>query len=88
MGSEPVDDPGRYPSYDEVKAVFDERRQALIEWISNMDDAKLAEPLPEDYRSFAENHAGLIGAMAAHECMHNGQIGCMRKALGLERRFG
>ncbi|MHC5023302.1 MAG: DinB family protein [Planctomycetota bacterium] len=88
MGSEPTDEPGRYPSVEEVRPIMQERRAALCDWFRSRTEAQLAEPLPEDYQTFAPNFGALMGAMAAHESMHAGQITVIRKAIGLARKLG
>lgn len=88
MGSEPVDDPSKYPALDEVKTVMAERREALVAWLGSLDDDALAEPLPEDLQGFAANRGALMATLAAHEAMHVGQLSVIRKSLGLPRVMG
>jgi uncharacterized damage-inducible protein DinB len=86
-GSEPVDDPSRYPAPGELRKVLDERREALMAWMEGLSDEKLAEPLPGDFSGFASCYGELMSTMAAHECLHAGQLTVVRKALGLGRKF-
>lgn len=79
----PVDDPTKYPPLAEVREVFKRQREAFLGWFKSMDEAKLAEPLPQDYQMFAPNYGAMMGALAWHEGMHAGQITVIRKALGL-----
>lgn len=88
MGSQPVDDASKYPSFEEVKEALAERRTALIDWLSSLSEEKLAEELPENLRGFAANHAALPGTLACHEALHVGQITACRKAFGLDPAFG
>lgn len=88
MGSEPTNDADAYPSYDEILGHFHDRREALIDWFTSVDDSRLNEPLKEDWKSFAENLGGLMNSIAIHEGMHTGQIMDVRRALKLPRVIG
>ncbi|MCA9299449.1 MAG: DinB family protein [Phycisphaerales bacterium] len=81
MGSEPRDDPGAYPALEELKRVAEERRAEVRAWFESKSEAELLEDLPEQWQSFAKTYAVLMSTLAAHECMHVGQILTCRKAL-------
>ena len=86
MGSAPaVDDPH---SFDELKAAFTERRQAMSDWFSGLSEEKAAEALPEEWAMFGKSVAGMMGALGAHENFHAGQLSVVRKKLGMDRVFG
>lgn len=85
MGSEPIDDPQRYPSLDEVKAGLEKARTALAAWFQSMDERQLLTPLPDEMSSFAPNFAALMCSIAWHEGFHAGQLSAVRRSLGLPR---
>jgi uncharacterized damage-inducible protein DinB len=88
MGSEPQADASIYPPLAEMRARRAERRGALLEWYRAQADAKLAEPMPEDYQTFAPNFGALMSSLAAHEAMHAGQVTLIRKSLSMPRKLG
>jgi uncharacterized damage-inducible protein DinB len=83
-GSTPHDDASAYPSVDELRTALRDYRAHLVEWFRSMDEAKLREPLPEDWQPFAPTHAALVAGIAAHEAMHVGQLTVIRKSLGMK----
>ena len=88
MGSTPVDDPGKYPSLDEVTDGMGKAREALLDWFGSMDETKLLSPLPDDWKTFGPNFAGLMNTIAGHEGIHTGQLSAIRRALDLPNAFG
>lgn len=88
MGSEPVDDPSKYPSADELKSAMEATRAKLIDAFAEMDEQKLLSALPEDWSSFAPTHATLMGAIAWHEGLHAGQLSAIRRALNIAPSMG
>ena len=87
MGSTPIDDPGKYPSLEEITAGMGKSREALLEWFSSMDEAKLMSELPDDWKSFGPNFGGLMNSIAWHEALHTGQFSAIRRALDLPNAF-
>jgi len=87
MGSTPQPDPDAYPPPAEVRQQLDARRDELIEWFKSMDGDQLVAPLPEDYQTFARDHAALMTSIAWHEGLHAGQLTVVRKTLGLKPKF-
>ena len=80
-GSTPDPDPSKNPSPGEIRAVFDlVYRQALQE-LPGYGESELDEPIEEPYAIFATKLGGLYFC-AAHEMMHAGQIGLLRRLLG------
>ena len=60
-------------------------------WIPYLDDhraAAIAQPLPDDIKGFAANHATLMTTLAWHEGLHAGQLTIVRKSLGIAPKFG
>lgn len=85
MGSKPASDP---PPLAELRETLSTRRKAFAEWFASLPDEQVAEPLPEDWRFFGETHAGMMGALGAHETFHAGQLNAIRKKLNLGPVFG
>jgi hypothetical protein len=80
-GSTPSPDPARNPTPDEIRAVRDRvHRQALQELAENS-DADLDTPVEEPYSVF-NTKLGAVFFCSAHEMMHAGQIGLLRRLLG------
>jgi uncharacterized damage-inducible protein DinB len=88
MGSEPTDDPSRYPSFDDLRTAMEERRAAVVDWIGGLTAEDLAESLPEPWTTLSPNRAAFINTIAGHEAFHVGQISAVRRALGLPSAFG
>ncbi len=87
MGSVLQPQAAAYPSLAEIRQQLDARRDELIEWFKSMDGDQLVAPLPEDYHTFARDHAALMTSIAWHEGLHAGQLTVVRKALGLKPKF-
>ncbi|MCA9261343.1 MAG: DinB family protein [Planctomycetales bacterium] len=80
-GSTPQPDPSLYPAPEEIRQTLaDVHAQALRE-LPGYDDSTLDEPLPEPYAGFA-TRLGSLYFCAAHEMLHAGQIGALRRMLG------
>ena len=88
MGSTPVDDPTKYPSLEELTDAMSRARESLLGWFGSMDEEKLHSALPEDWKMFGPNFAGLMNSIAWHEAIHTGQLSCIRRALDLPAAFG
>lgn len=88
MGSTPVDDISKYPSLKQITDGMKRAREALIAWFGSMDEEKLHSALPEDWKMFGPNFAGLMNSIAWHEAIHTGQISCIRRALDLPAALG
>lgn len=82
-GSKVLDDPGAYPSRDEVAEALRSSRDALVRWAELLDEAGLRTPMPEDLRPIAPDAITAIIALCAHEMFHAGQIASVRAAAGL-----
>jgi hypothetical protein len=82
-GTRPEADPSKYPPVEEIRRVFDAvYQQAMIE-LPNTPAAELETPVPEPYAVFP-NKLGSLYFCAAHEMLHAGQIGLLRRLLGKE----
>ncbi len=82
-GSAPDPDPGNNPAPHEIRDVLQRvHAQVRIE-LPDYDDAVLDEPVEEPYALFPTKLGGLYFC-AAHEMIHAGQIGLLRRMLGKE----
>ncbi len=80
-GSTPESDPGRYPPVPEIRKVFDEVHRRAMEVIPTYSEELLAEPAP-DPTIVSPTKLGALFFCAAHEMLHAGQIGMLRRMLG------
>jgi hypothetical protein len=83
MGSKPINDPGAYPSLEEVMAGLERARQAILETFQAMGEQKLMSPTPDDWQVFAPTYAAVMGSVAFHEGFHAGQLSAVRRSLSL-----
>jgi hypothetical protein len=80
-GTQPAADPGGYPSPAEIRAVLDRvHRQALTE-LADYSPQELDVKLPEPHALF-DTKLGSVFFCSAHELIHAGQIGLLRRLLG------
>ena len=87
MGSKPVCDAAAYPSRDEIVAALEPTRSSLKSWLGSLSDEQLLEPIEGDLGQFAKNHATLMATIAWHEGLHAGQLGVVRRSLGMPPLF-
>lgn len=80
-GTEPAPDPHVYPTPSTIRQVLDRvHRQALTE-LATYTDADLDVKLPEPHMAF-DTKLGSVYFCSAHEMLHAGQIGLLRRMLG------
>jgi len=82
MGSQPVSDPGQYPSPDEVLDYMRDRRKTLLSVLDALSEEDLLKPAPEGTPDFLTDIASVFELAAWHEGLHSGQVSVARKALG------
>lgn len=80
-GSQPLEVSNRRYEPAELRAVLQRVHQRCLEEMVNYREEILAEPLPEPYFVFP-NKLGSLLFCAAHEMLHAGQIGLIRRLLG------
>ncbi len=80
-GSQPAADPSLYPSPDEILGVFERVHQRALQELAGYTDEALDVMLPEPHAVF-ETKLGSIFFCSAHEMLHAGQIGLIRRLLG------
>lgn len=88
MGSKPMPNLSDYPAIEVINQQLHSRREELCAWLSSMNEAELAKPLPKDFEGFAPNMGAMFGAIACHESLHAGQITVIRRSLGMGPKFG
>jgi hypothetical protein len=79
--SVPSPDPAQYPPMEEILDVYLRVHQRALEELATYSDDDLREPLPEPYAVFPTK-LGSVFFCAAHEMLHAGQIGLIRRQLG------
>lgn len=81
-GSTPQSDPSGYPPPGEIRAGFDQVRQAVMAALPDLDKAELdTAPLRPSHPLF-DTKAGSLLWCAQHEFLHAGQITLIRRLLG------
>lgn len=80
-GSTPDPDPLRNPPPAEIRAVLDRVHAQVMRELPGYGEAELDEPAEEPYLLCPTKLGGLYFC-AAHEMMHAGQIGLLRRLLG------
>lgn len=86
-GSKPVDDAAAYPTPSELMSGADAMRDALVRWLSALDEEKVQTRITGDLQPFAGSFAQLGSSFVLHESFHAGQISAARRAMGLPPLF-
>ncbi len=79
-GSIPVPDPGRYPSAEEIRDIFDRVHRQVLAELAVLPEAVLDEPT-EPHPLFVTKLGALQWA-PCHEIFHMGQIALLRRLFG------
>jgi uncharacterized damage-inducible protein DinB len=82
MGSRPTSDPADYPPPEEVVAFMEERRQAVLAILAELNQEALSRPTPEDAPKIMPDVGAIFEAAVWHEALHAGQVTVARRALG------
>jgi DinB superfamily len=88
-GSEPVDDPAAYPTFDEVLRTFKELRQQTHAFLDEVGEEGLDRPTkcqPPGFGGFETVGAATL-IIACHACGHLGGLTVVRAAAGKQRLF-
>ncbi len=72
-----------YPSPNEIRATFDAVHEASMASMAGYEEADLQDSLPAPTAVY-ENKLGSLLMCSAHEMVHAGQIGLLRRMLGLD----
>ncbi len=84
-GIEPVDDPGLYPSFDEVRAKFTELRAANMKLLQSLTDQDLDKPAadpPKGLEPYFATYGKTFLTVAQHVMSHRGNVADARRAAG------
>jgi hypothetical protein len=81
-GTMPEADPASYPSPDEIRQRLDAAHALALAELPACTPEQLAESCPEPY-AVEPTKLGSLRFCALHEMLHAGQIGLLRRLLGL-----
>ena len=82
-GSTPQADASRYPEPAEIRDVMNRVHEQAMGELAQFSPEHLDEPIDEPYAVYPTKLGALLFC-AAHEMLHAGQIGILRRALGHE----
>ncbi len=82
-GSEPVFDASAYPPVSEIKALLQRVHHRTLEELTDLDEATANEPTSDPPHPMFNTKLGALIWCAQHEFLHAGQIGLLRRQLGL-----
>jgi hypothetical protein len=80
-GSTPDPDPANCPSPAEIREVLRRVHEQAMTELAGFPDQQLDEPVEEPYAAYATKFGALLFC-TAHEMIHAGQIGFVRRLLG------
>lgn len=81
-GSQPKADPDRYPKPAEILAQLDRIHQQVLIEVPEFDPAELDQPMDPPVAGYATRYGAMLMA-PHHEMLHCGQIGMLRRLMGL-----
>lgn len=82
-GGEPIDDAHPYPGLSELLEQFNSVSPKLMQAMQNVTNELLQQPTPMGLPVKDKTMLGTIGFFVHHESYHMGQLGYLRKLLGL-----
>ncbi|OWK46809.1 DinB family protein [Fimbriiglobus ruber] len=74
-------DPSRFPSPEEIRAVFERVYARLMSELPSLEDATLDQPAATPH-AFCKTKFDCLHWCSHHEMLHAGQIGLLRRQLG------
>jgi hypothetical protein len=80
-GTTPDPDPGKNPSPEEIRAVFDRVYEQTLKELPLVGNEVLQEPVEMPFAVVATKLGGLLFC-SHHEMLHAGQIGLLRRLIG------
>ncbi len=83
-GSEPVFDAAAYPSIAHIQKWLRGVHQRTLDELADLDESTAAEPTSDPPHPMFNTKLGALVWCAQHEFLHAGQIGLLRRQLGLE----
>jgi DinB superfamily len=81
-GTQPEANRDAYPSRDEIMQVLQRVEQQMLIELPNFSAEQLDEPTDPPHMAFANKYGALLFA-SHHEMLHAGQIGMLRRMMGL-----
>ena len=87
-GSELMDDGAEYPSFDEMRAAWEQISEQLTTALRDAPEEVLTKPAPEGPPSFDKKLSGTVAFFAFHDTYHTGQMSFLRKWLGYGQTIG
>ena len=81
-------DSSEYPSLAEIKSAFKEISAKLESGLESAPESALTKEPPWQGPGMENSIRGTVAFMSFHESYHLGQLGYLRKLLGLDRAFG
>ncbi|HYE17674.1 MAG TPA: DinB family protein [Tepidisphaeraceae bacterium] len=85
-GTQPADDPGLYPSFDELLSTFKTLRQGTLRMLDEIGDAGLGGTpkfIPPGFEDAMKTTGRALLLIALHQMVHYGQLADARRAAGL-----
>ncbi len=85
VGTEPVNNPDKYPSFEEVINTFKEinkKTMAVIDSLSDEDVEQTCKNCPQGYEDFIGTYWKILLTVGMHTSFHKGQVADARRALG------
>ena len=82
--SVPDPDPAKFPPVAEIRATFDRVHDRVLADLADFPDAELDAPLPIPHR-LCQTKIEVVRWCSAHEMLHAGQIGLLRRLFGQPR---
>ena len=86
-GSTPTDDASAYPSFDELRAAYDEERDATLSLLDDITGEQLeARPahMPEGTEQLFSTAAKVLHFIGHHETFHGGELADIRRMVGIK----
>lgn len=80
-GTQPIFVADEYPPITEIRATLDRVHEASLRELARQTDESLGEKLPEPHAVF-DTKLGSVFFCSAHELIHAGHIGLLRRMLG------
>ena len=74
-------DPAKYPTADDIRAVFDRVHERVLADLPGVPDAELDEPVTKPHM-LCKTKLECLHWCSHHEAVHAGQIGLIRRMLG------
>ncbi len=81
LGSEPKAGAENYPPIAEIRRVFDAVHAQVLKELSALSDEELNVLVEQPHPAF-KTKLGAVDYASAHELVHNGQIGLLRRLMG------